>query len=410
MNSRHLWSMAALALGLTGWTWTVGCGSEGDERPVAIDDLPRLTLVEELRIGSVDDPDLGFSALSSHVEVTEGDTIYVHDIRARQFRVHGPDGGLVRRIGRPGEGPGELGVITSWGIVQDTLWAIDFQGRMTLFARDGRFLATSRPEPVRFTYGPHWLTVRPETLLPGGVLMGRIGARSIPRPGMPAVEARVPILRFDLEGNVLDTAYHETLHFDAEAQGWTEVRGVLIGAGELPSSRPYTRSLGPDSVLVERAQVTEGGRGLLQVTRRTVQGDTVWSRAFTFDPMPVSSAYRDSVLDEYSESYERRFGSRAEARSAAEEVITFLPHHPAISSLTNREDGTLWMLRTASGTPGSDDATWEWIVLAGDGSVLGRATTPPDTRIAHVREGRVYTIEHDDLDIPWVVRYRLGEG
>lgn len=409
MNGRHLPS-TVLTLALAGWTWMAGCEAPEAARPLAIDDLPRLTLVEELRIGSVDDPDLGFSALSSHVEVTEGDTIYVHDIRARQFRVHGPDGGLVRRIGRPGEGPGELGSVLSWGLVRDTLWAIDFQGRVTLFARDGRLLATSRPEPVRFTYGPYWLQVRPAELLPGGVLMGGIGARSIPRPGMPAVEARVPIVRFDLDGNVLDTAYHEALDFDAEAQGWTEVRGVTMSAPELPTSRPWTVGLGSDSVLVERARVTEEGHGLLQVTRRSVRGDTVWRRVFAFDPIPVSPAYRDSVLDAAAERSRRRFGSLAEARSAVKEAYTFLPHHPAVSRLGIREDETLWMLRTGhSGTVGADEA-WEWLVLAADGSVLGRVTTPPDTRIAHHRKDRVYAIERDELDIPWLVRYRLGEG
>lgn len=409
MNGRRRQS-ALLTLALVGWTWTVACDSQAVDRPVAIDDLPSLALVEELRIGSVDDPDVGFSALSSHVEVTDGDTIYVHDLRARQFRVHGPDGGLVRRIGRPGEGPGELGIVLSWGLVQDTLWAIDFQGRVTLFARDGRLLTTSRPEPVRFTYGPHWLLVRPESLLPGGVLMGGIGSRSIPRPGMPAVEARVPILRFDLDGNVLDTAHYETLDFDAEAQGWVEVRGVLMRTGRLPNAWPWAVGLGSDSLFVERAHVAEAGRGLLRVTRRSAEGDTVWRRVFAFDPSPVTEAYRDSVLDAAAQSYERRFGSLADARSAVEEAYTFLPHHPAVSRLAIPGGETLWMLRTGGGTAASQRGGWEWIVLAGDGSVLGRVTTPPNTQIALVREGRVYAIERDELDIPWVVTYRLEEG
>jgi hypothetical protein len=47
--------LALLALG-------AGCADDdGGPDPTSLDDLPRIETVEELRIGSVDDPDLGFS-------------------------------------------------------------------------------------------------------------------------------------------------------------------------------------------------------------------------------------------------------------------------------------------------------------------------------------------------------------
>jgi hypothetical protein len=80
-----------------------GCG------PPCRTSTSRLALIEELRIGSVDDPDTGFSEVDRHVEVTAGDTVWIMERQDLTIRAYGPDGELVRRMGGRGDGPGELG-------------------------------------------------------------------------------------------------------------------------------------------------------------------------------------------------------------------------------------------------------------------------------------------------------------
>jgi hypothetical protein len=92
-----------------------------------LDELPRLALIEELRIGSVDDPDTGFSEVDRHVEVTAGDTVWIMERQDLTIRAYGPDGELVRRMGGRGDGPGELGFPGAWGIQNDTVWVIGFE-------------------------------------------------------------------------------------------------------------------------------------------------------------------------------------------------------------------------------------------------------------------------------------------
>ncbi|HEX7051094.1 MAG TPA: 6-bladed beta-propeller [Longimicrobiales bacterium] len=68
--------------------------------------------------------------------------IYVADAIAHEVRVFGPDGALVRRIGREGGGPGEFGALQSIGWLGERLAVLDPRnGRLGLFSRTGEWLA-----------------------------------------------------------------------------------------------------------------------------------------------------------------------------------------------------------------------------------------------------------------------------
>ena len=79
----------------------------GETESVLLASLPRLRAVEEIRTGSVDDPDVGFSSITG-VAVDDDGLVYVFEGQAMEFRVYDPDGTFVRRFARRGEGPGEF--------------------------------------------------------------------------------------------------------------------------------------------------------------------------------------------------------------------------------------------------------------------------------------------------------------
>ena len=122
---------------------------EGGRIVVSNPDSPRNgpqgvpTLVEVLRIGSLDDTCEAFGKVMSLAVDGDG-RIYVADSQASDIRVFSPQGECVRTLGRSGEGPGEFRMLA--GIVWQPpgfLWAIDSVGeRFTVFDSLGTVLAT----------------------------------------------------------------------------------------------------------------------------------------------------------------------------------------------------------------------------------------------------------------------------
>jgi len=116
-----------------------------------LDLLPRLTLEEVSRIGSVDDPDFGFSRIGS-VDVDRDGNVWLFEWVAGELRVYSPNGDLLRRVGRRGDGPGEFSQYASptLGLLGDTVWTFDTNSRrLTLFNRSGEVLSTAQAEEVR---------------------------------------------------------------------------------------------------------------------------------------------------------------------------------------------------------------------------------------------------------------------
>ena len=119
--SRQGWLVAPLVVAGTG-----ACGSDSDPDGGAsgledMDAVPRVELEEEVRIGSVDDPDYGFSRVGS-VDVDEEGNLYVYEFADTEIRVYSPDGELLRRFGGEGDGPGEFsGLTVTFGVQGDTV-------------------------------------------------------------------------------------------------------------------------------------------------------------------------------------------------------------------------------------------------------------------------------------------------
>jgi hypothetical protein len=171
---------------------------------------------ETLRIGSVDDPD---QALVSIPEVSLGadGRIYVGQARDLQIRVYSPDGRLLTRIGRKGEGPGELMSINSIGLRGDTLYVSDFRlQRLSFFAPDGTFLTSQQWASTRIDGGAvrggmaTLVTGAPQVLLPDGSGLSEPGLRisvSGAGPTRPPSVTTTPrmVVRATTDASTLDT-------------------------------------------------------------------------------------------------------------------------------------------------------------------------------------------------------------
>jgi hypothetical protein len=92
----------------------------------------------------------------------------------------------------------------------------------------------------------------------------------------------------------------------------------------------------------------------------------------------------------------------ATAREAAERAIILPPAQQPVSAAVLSSDGTLWLRREERGLP-----TVEWLVLDPTGHILARVQTPAGLQLLAVEKGAAWGVVKDELDIPYVIRYRV---
>ncbi|MCJ7627212.1 MAG: hypothetical protein MUO50_02375, partial [Longimicrobiales bacterium] len=103
--------------------------------PPVDDPGPTWILLEDLRIGSVDEPGPSSFAVLKGLVVTDTGRIVVLDAQSQELRVFGPSGAHLATFGGKGGGPGELEA--AWGLMlspDEKLWVPDQRNaRMSIF-------------------------------------------------------------------------------------------------------------------------------------------------------------------------------------------------------------------------------------------------------------------------------------
>jgi hypothetical protein len=437
---------SAVALLLLG-----GCLEQeaSDGGALSADRVPRLTLVEELRIGSVRDGREGFSRIRQIFVDREG-RAFVFDDMDFQMRVFDREGQELYRFGGRGDGPGEFQILPGFELEGDTLWAVEtLVRRLTVFERSGRVLGTGRIEAVPVWVAPGFMgLVMPRWLLEDGTFLGDVrftmqATPSRPAPGdaPPGTDdpIRIPQIRFDLRGQVIDTI------------GWSIQPPPQVPAMARPEpetfefrSVPYRVPVGPidapirispglfdDSILVERPTPATGEIATFRVTHVRAAGDTVYDRELSYTPVAYSTEQLDRMAwDEVVRGHSMLGTLGAPGTPEADSVDHFRevrrrmdlpPYQPPIQPLSvgpnaiQRPDraayrmgseGTLWLRR-------EDDreAVLRWLLLDETGLPLGELAVPRHAWVSWSGGDEVWTIEHDEFDVPWVVRYRIeAEG
>ena len=350
--------------------------------------------VEEAHVLAGDDgrPETQFGYVAD--VAVDADTLYVLDQQAQQVRVFGPDGGLLRTVGRAGEGPGELSTFATSVLLRgDTLLVADWgRGRLHRFRRDGTFVdATLFPGAG----GRSWWRVAG-----GGDLYYRALERITDETGQ--WRGRDRLLRvtpaWDAPDTVLTFDYPQT---DVGARGAPKVP-VVVNAPTwdvLPDGRVVWTTLEDARVRIH------GPDGAL---RRIVASDRWTSN-------PPTLAERDRLLDLLRE----RLTMLGGAASLVERFeVPYPAVMPVLSTVRAGPAGTIWVQRVdgaadahpmAINTP--DPPTgWggaRWDVLDGNGAYLGTVTLSPRTRVTRVLDDRVVGVRWDELDREEVVVWRL---
>lgn len=409
-----------------------GCGGGLGGSGPSIDDLPLLTLHEEVRIGSTHDPDVGFSNLLSVALDAEG-RAYAFEIQDRQFRVYDAEGRELRRFGGAGSGPGEfeMAVQPRFGIVGDTLWAIEsFRRRITYFSLDGSVLATGRftGVPVGTPWATNVAMVMPNLMGPDGHLLGHIsmwtGASSAPpvpdpEPLDQEEGVRAPRIRFAASGEVVDTIGWYA-HRPSPSAERTEVTigGTAHRLPSPPTSRPLEVFVADGMIVVERPVATSADEGTIRVIRLGLDGDTVYRHTLAYRPVGYGPERLDAIAWRAvrlpTGSYALVGGQpqlpdmppdSADRFERVRAALDYPPFQPPVSHHHLGSDEALWLRREDDGGDG-----FRWLVLDPQGEPRGQLELPREHRIAGSVGDTVWMIEPDEFEVPWLVRYRIEGG
>ncbi len=400
-------------------------GAEPTANSNDIDQAPQLGLVEELRLGSFDDPEQGFSRVF-RADVDRDGNLYAFESSESAIRVYSREGALLRRIGREGEGPGEFSGSVQFGVVGDTIWAINSGlSRISLFTREGELLSAERYVDAQLQVKGRLVTVRPRTMREDGGFLGWASSvRSVGDVEITETRADVPmpLILFDATGVILDTI------------GWThrppprlvppadyesdfrvaEVAGRRLMVPSPPSTLPnwYPTTTGYISVEIPHPTPDEGKLMLAWVD---LQGDTIHKRDFEYLPRPYAQEDLKSIALQAiggggmmgalggASSDER---SPEEMDAAANQLLAemrFPSHEPGVTLPSVMSDGSLWFRRAYP----ANETEAHWVLIEPDGDVQGEVSLPANARPLWSDGETVWVSEPDDFDVPWLVRYRI---
>jgi hypothetical protein len=398
-----------------------------------LDELPGLMAEADTRIGDFDDSEIGFSRVSS-VEVDGEGNLYVLEASVPEIRVYDPRGGLVRRIGRRGSGPGEFQIPPRFGVVGDTVWTFDpGLNRITLFRRDGSLVSTGRAEGLAVPLPQSHGFLLPWAMRPDGTFTSYFGRIVYARPDDPPTGVRptdsipVPFVRFDATGDVLDTIgwTHRPPPRMWQAPGEEPLPREFVQVGDRrmlvpssPSTLPWWEPL-PDGYLLVEAPLAEAAdEGMVRVTRFGLAGDTLYHRELRYRPVPYTDDALDSIAARAARGEEGgmlavvRAGEPSPVPENWEAIarrlraaMDFPDFRPPLQSVWVAQDESVWLRRW-----GENGETARWVVLNPDGSPRGELELPRSVRPLWSRGDTLWAAELDEYDVPWVVRFRIEEG
>jgi hypothetical protein len=293
-------------------------------------------------------------------------------------------------------------MLNAIGWVVDTLYAIDYSlRRVTQFTPDGAYTGSF---PILYYAGSGRSSgIPPIALLQGGLLL----ARTEPVGGASAT------LRVSRRG-----AVHDTLHLLALPH--VSLAGSADD-GPFSLRQPLSdRALfahAPDGTAAAMIEWDPDSPADVQPTFRVSrwnfdEGGDVIVREYPFEPEPVPTNVVDSIVSVLAErSVERVGGPRPLFRNAfhGERVIRQLLYVPRfdapVTAAVVGSDGTIWLRRGRQ----SSEVESRWQVLSPTGDVMGYVRLPPSQSLAAATTQYVLAVYTDELDVPYVVRYRVGQ-
>ena len=368
-------------------------------------DAARMVATEELRIGSPDDEETAFTWFRE-LEIGPDGTIYTGHPQQGEVRMHSESGEFIRTVGRYGEGPGEFDRVGRMAIVGDTLWVLDYgQYRLSYFDLAGNYLGSERI-PINVGDSPTEEPLRPSGRLPDGTIVGSRGAAAQRVASGELTDSYIATM--DAEGNARDTIGWVSLVHSvweiadrSEKRSFGTYRRQPFGDSERLSISKYDAT----AVRVNFDPAPEDAAPRITVTSWHIGGDTVFDRAYAYEPVPLRTEMVDSIVDSFAQSdFLRGRITPANAERWAREGLYLPEYHPPVSALVIGQDGRLWLRAEELGEP-----VVTWRIISDEGSPIGTVDLPTGFTMMFARGLQVWGMELGEFDVPQIVRYGVAD-
>ena len=361
----------------------------------------------DLRIGSLDDPELAFTAISQLATLDDGRILSFHS-QEQLIRRWSADGQPDGTIGGKGDGPGEFNSVRQFGVFGDTIWTMDSNGfRASYFDAAGTLLGTVSVPTSLGERGmePSELPPRPSRPFRGGDFYANQLAisHSIAQGDLTSVDH----VRMNDAGEQVGVLWQQEYRP-------TDILALLRDNGGIFGPQPFADSprVAIDDLgltILDRRTPESAESAEVRVTRIDALGDTVFQTRLPYTPSPLLPSQVDSAVSAATESM-FSFVSRSQeglTRATLESDLreaTFTPRFVpwAVFPLTTLE-GDTWIQLRSSTRPGFV----EWRILDAAGNPSATAFTPEGLRVLEIGGDSVYGIEQDEFDVDYIVRYRV---
>lgn len=337
-----------------------------------------------------DPDDHMFAGIWNGILLSDGSAA-IFDAGSSELVLLNPDGTFNSVLAPPGEGPGEVGMVTAmFEVGRDSILVEDIaNGRFTLFVNGAVARTVSTRGPISEGLSTHGMDAS------GGMLM----SSSSYRRGFPDEWLPGYMVRFDLDTGVADTvASFDWIPF-RQPDGTPENPFSHVGiVGAVGGEFLYGRTDTPELIW----QRPDGS--IRQIVRW--EADLVYPTEEHWDIFAAD-------LRETAPSY----NPHAQTEEAIEELITSMlagyrlePDEPLpLFTLPIADDtGRVWLGKfTVASDRGSAPS---YTVFSPEGQWLGRLDVPDGMRVLAVAGDRVLGVVKDEMDVESVVVYELVDS
>jgi hypothetical protein len=364
------------------------------------------TLTEVLRIGTAEgEPEYQFGRLlpAGSIALASDGRIVVLDAQGQHLKVFTADGTYERTIGGPGAGPGEIGIATQSTVLMtpgDTILMVDLGNqRVSLYVMGGTFVRSS---PIDLAAG---FPFRWELAADGRVV---VQVRRLDFAGAGAVADSMDAIAVRrLDGSAGDTLMlvrsGKTVQFTGGLPEWN-----------LFVPEPLWTLWGDRILYAVNDNYRIGVYGPGGAVDRFIEMPFTRAPVTETDQAPLKRALHKAMLEQ---------GAPPQiATQLVDTRVHFAPYYPAFAQMLEGPYGTILVQHVrplsdltdeerenydfTSGATGSN----RWDVFDAQGRYQGLLLMPPRFQPVEFRGDEIYGIQWDDLDVPYVVKLRVGEG
>ena len=307
---------------------------------------------------------------------------------SQEIRLYSSDGRFVGSLGGRGQGPGEFRNLQRVKLVADTVFALDYDGRITVVGPDMELART-------FTLPSNVQDIHP--LGDGTLLAESHVVAELEEVGVERIRPPTALVRFDREGAWVDSIAvrpgRESFELASE--------DIYVSGGAFFGKAAQVATLGSGAFY--------GSSDLMQVEELDLAGGIARILRIPDYPLDLTAEQFDAERQAMYASLPQGVAVPPHIRQMIE-AQTRPVTRPAFNDMLVDPSGAIW-LELYRGVS-EQDRPQEWLILDSDGTWLGTVKVPDGFSATGITMDAVLGVRRDEVDVehPQVLRLTRNAG